>query len=180
MVGGFHGMLLLFAKHSRSLVWRERTPYERRFGMPFNGPVIPFGAMVEYHPISAKDISRPRQIGPKVLPGIFLCYALYAEESGKETSWSQTLRNWRRWTHQNSTRKDSMQREVLTPMSGEKFMLPIADGKVRLSGGDQVLRTSTLIRDSPDRGEEQGNLQGEPDRSSSTATSRLIVVWWWS
>ena len=28
------------------------TPYERRFGVPFNGPVIPCGTMVEYHPIS--------------------------------------------------------------------------------------------------------------------------------
>ena len=24
-----------------------KTPFERRFGMPFNGPVIPFGAIVE-------------------------------------------------------------------------------------------------------------------------------------
>ena len=29
---------------------------ERRFGMPFNGQVIPFGAMAEYHPISAKEV----------------------------------------------------------------------------------------------------------------------------
>ena len=55
-----------------------KTPYERRFGTPFNGPVIPFGAMVEYHPISAKDQSRLHQFGPKVLPGIFLGYALNA------------------------------------------------------------------------------------------------------
>ena len=34
--------------------------------------------MVEYHPISAKDLSRLHQIGPKVLPGIFLGYALHA------------------------------------------------------------------------------------------------------
>ena len=33
---------------------------------------------VEYHPISAKDLSRLHQCGPKVLPGIFLGYALYA------------------------------------------------------------------------------------------------------
>ena len=52
-------------------------------------------------------------------------------------------------------------------MNGETLMLPIADGTVKLSGGDQVLRTSTLIRDSPGRGEEQGNLQGESDGSSS-------------
>ena len=31
-------------------------------------------------------------------------------ESGKETSWSQTLRTWKRWTHLKSTQKDSMQR----------------------------------------------------------------------
>ena len=34
--------------------------------------------MAEYHPISAKDLSRLHQFGPKVLPGIFLGYALHA------------------------------------------------------------------------------------------------------
>ena len=67
-------------------------------------------------------------------------------------------------------------KKVLTAMNGRKFIFPFADGKVQLSGGDQVLRTSTFIRDSPDRGEEQGNLRGESDGSSSTPTSRLIVV----
>ena len=38
---------------------------------------IPFGAMVEYHPISAKDQSRLHQFGAKVLPDVFLGYALY-------------------------------------------------------------------------------------------------------
>ena len=52
-----------------------KTPYERRFGMPFDGPAIPFGAMVEYHPNSAKDQSRLHQFGAKVLPGVFLGYA---------------------------------------------------------------------------------------------------------
>ena len=48
-----------------------KTPYERRFGMPFSGPVIPFGAMVEYHPNSAKDQSRLHQFGSKVLSVFF-------------------------------------------------------------------------------------------------------------
>ena len=34
--------------------------------------------MVEYHPISAKDLSRLHQFGAKVFPGIFLGSALYA------------------------------------------------------------------------------------------------------
>ena len=34
--------------------------------------MIPFGAMVEYHPISARYQLRLRQSGKKVLPDIFL------------------------------------------------------------------------------------------------------------
>ena len=45
---------------------------------PFKGPIIPFGAMAEYHPISAKDLSRLHQFGKKVLSGQFLGYASYA------------------------------------------------------------------------------------------------------
>ena len=56
-----------------------KTPYERRFGQPFKGPVFPFGSLVEYHPITAKDQSRIHQFGKKVLPGLFLGYALNAE-----------------------------------------------------------------------------------------------------
>ena len=55
-----------------------KTPYERRFGQPFKGPIIPFGSLVEYHPKTAKDQSRIHQFGKKVLPGLFLGYALYA------------------------------------------------------------------------------------------------------
>ena len=55
-----------------------KTHYERRFGEPFKGPVIPFGAMVEYHLISSRDQSRLHQLGKKVPPGIFLGYELIA------------------------------------------------------------------------------------------------------
>ena len=55
-----------------------KTPYERRFGQPFKGPIIPFGSLVEYHPVTAKDQPRIHQFGKKVLPGLFLGYALYA------------------------------------------------------------------------------------------------------
>ena len=61
-----------YLRNIQDLLSDGKTPYERRFGMPFNGPVIPFGAMVEYHPISAKDQSRLHQFGAKVLPCIFL------------------------------------------------------------------------------------------------------------
>ena len=67
-------------------------------------------------------------------------------------------------------------KEVLTPQNGELFLFPFADGTVRISGGDQDLRTSTLIRDNPDRGEEQDNLRGESEGSSSTPRHDSIMV----
>ena len=38
-----------------------KTFYESLFGMPFDGPAIPFEVMVEYHPVSTQDQSRLRQ-----------------------------------------------------------------------------------------------------------------------
>ena len=92
-----------YLRNIQDLLSDGKTLYES-FRKPFNGPVIPFGAMVEYHPISAKDLSRLHQFGPHVLPGIFLGYVL----SAGVIWWSQTLNNWRRWTHQNSTVEGSM------------------------------------------------------------------------
>ena len=43
-----------------------------------NEQIIPFGSLVAYHPITAKDRSRIHHFGKKVLPGLFLGYALYA------------------------------------------------------------------------------------------------------
>ena len=46
-------------------------------------------------------------------------------------------------------------------------IFPVVDGTVKICGGDQRLITSTLIQDRPNRREEQGILQGEPDKFSS-------------
>ena len=67
-----------YLRNVTDLLFDGKTPYERRFGQPFKGPIIPFGSLVEYHPITAKDQSRIHQFGMKVLPGLFLGYALYA------------------------------------------------------------------------------------------------------
>ena len=53
-------MLRLSAKRSRPRVEREK-PYERRIGEPISGAILPFGSMIEYHLISAKDQSRLHQ-----------------------------------------------------------------------------------------------------------------------
>ena len=53
MVGEFCGMLR-YLRNIQDLSSDGKTPYERRFGMPLDGPVIPFGVVAEYHLISAK------------------------------------------------------------------------------------------------------------------------------
>ena len=68
-----------YLRNIQDLLSDGKTPYERRFGQPFKGLIIPFGSLVEYHPVTAKDQSSFHQFGKKVLPGLFLGYALFAE-----------------------------------------------------------------------------------------------------
>ena len=41
-----------YLRNVQDLLADRKTLYERRFGEPFKGPIIPFGAMVKYHPSS--------------------------------------------------------------------------------------------------------------------------------
>ena len=55
-------------------------------------------------------------------------------------------------------------KEVMFPKQGE-FIFPIADGRIKTSGGDQELRTSTLIRPRPIQGESSVDFLGESEGS---------------
>ena len=99
-----------YLRNIQDLLSDGKTPYERRFGEPFKGPIIPFGSLVEYYPIFVKDQSRIHQFGKKVLPGLFLDTLCTRGGFGRVTYWLQTLRSWKRWTHQKSNLKDSMRK----------------------------------------------------------------------
>ena len=60
--------------------------------------------------------------------------------------------------------------EVITPKNGESFIFPTADGTIKLSGGQQDVRKSTLIRDQPEEGEELGDDLRESDGSQPKDT----------
>ena len=57
-------------------------------------------------------------------------------------------------------------KEVIFPKQGE-FIFPIADGRIKTLGGDQDLRTSTLIRHRPIQGESHIDFLGESEGSLS-------------
>ena len=73
-----------YPRNIQDLLSDGKTPCERRFGKPFKGPIIPFGSLVEYYPIYAKDQSRIHQVGKKVLLGLFFGYDLYAVRIWKD------------------------------------------------------------------------------------------------
>ena len=56
--------------------------------------MIPFGAMVEFQTISARDQSKLHEFGKKVV-----------------LPWSQTLRNWKTWPRLESILEESMQKK---------------------------------------------------------------------
>ena len=84
-----------YLRNIQDLFSAGKTPYEKRFGMPFNGPVLPLGEMVRYHLISAKDISRLHQFGTRVLPRKFHCHILSVGGIWKRDIMVTTLKNWK-------------------------------------------------------------------------------------
>ena len=56
-------------------------------------------------------------------------------------------------------------KEVIFPKEKGEFIFPIADGRIKTSGGGQELRTPTLIREHPIRGEGQRGFLGESEGS---------------
>ena len=56
-------------------------------------------------------------------------------------------------------------KEVTFPIEKGKIIFPIADGRSKLPGGDQDLRTSTLVRQRPIQGESHLDFLGELEGS---------------
>ena len=152
-------------RNIQDLLSDGKTPYERRFGEPFKGPIIPFGSLVEYCPISANDQSRIHQFGKKVLPGLFLGYALYAGRIWKREVLVADLEELDTTDASEIYSKRLNAKEVIFPKEKGDFIFPIADGRIKLSGGDQELRTSTLVRQRPIRGESHLDFLGESEGS---------------
>ena len=142
-----------------------RHPMKDALGNHLKGPIIPFGSLVEYHPITAKDQSRIHQFGKKVLPGLFLGYALYAGGTWKGDVLVADLEELETTDASEIYSKRLNAKEVIFPKEKGEFIFPIADGRIKTLGGDQDLRTSTLVRHRPIRGESNIDFPGESEGS---------------
>ena len=127
--------------------------------------LFPFGSLVEYYPNSAKDQSRIHQFGKKVLPGLFLGYAFYAGGIWKGDVLTADLEELETMDASEIYSKRLNAKEVIFPKEKGEFIFPITDGRIKTPGGDQDLRTSTLVRPRPIQGESNIDFLGESEGS---------------
>ena len=121
--------------------------------------------MVEYHPITAKDQSRIHQFGKKVLPGLFLGYALYAGEIWKGDVLIADLEELETMDASEIYSKRLNAKEVIFPKEIGKYIFQSQMDESKLLGGDQELRTSTLVRPRPIQGDSHIDFVGESEGS---------------
>ena len=161
IVGRFHGMLHLPAKRSRSLVWWENSIWETFWETMertdhsdwFTGWVLPY--LCE-GPVKNPAIWKERLtwIVPWmrfVRGGIWKGEILVADLDELETMDASEIYS-----------KRLNAKEVIFP---KVEIFPAADGRINLLGRDQELRTSTLIRERPIRGEGHVDFLGESEGS---------------
>ena len=67
-----------FLHNVHDLLRDGMTAFERRFADGFVGPIIPFGAQVEYKPARESDVQRLHAFGKKTHAGIFIGYVQHA------------------------------------------------------------------------------------------------------
>ena len=112
MVGRFHGMLYLSTKHSRSIVWCENSIRKTFWRTIWR---TNHSVWLSITPFLRKNSQESINLERKSYLDCSLDAFCTREEFGRETSWLQTLRSWKRWTHQKSTLKDSMRRKQYFP-----------------------------------------------------------------
>ena len=93
---------------------------------------IPFGALVEDHPISPKDQARIHQFGKKVLHGIFLGYELVAGELWKGNILKADLEDLEKLVASEIYPRRINAKEILIRQKDDNFIFPFADGTAKI------------------------------------------------
>ena len=119
-----------FLRNVQDLLADGKTPGENHSKVRY------FLAMVEYFPNSARDLSRHHQFGKKVLPGVFLGYALIAGRLGKGDILVADIEELEKMDESEIYPRRINAKEALTPHKGEQFIFSIPDGTAKLLGRD--------------------------------------------
>ena len=107
-----------YLRNLQDLLSHGQTPYEPRFGEPFQGPISPFGS---YYPISARDQSRLHQSGKNV---IFLGYTLFAVRFWKGDIVDADIEEAGKLDASEIHARRLNAKEIVTPKRWELFKIP--------------------------------------------------------
>ena len=145
--------------------------------------MIPFGALVEYLPNYEREKARIHQFGQKVIPGIFLGYALIAGGIWKGDILTTDIEELERLDVSEIYPRRLNAKEVLITHKDGEFVFPVADGSSTCSGRDYELQESTLRREHTVKreilsGESQGD--GEEFRPEETKDDAETQEDFWS
>ena len=113
----------------------NQTAFEKRFGKPFKGPIIPFGAQIEYKPSQPVEIQALHQFGKKMKAGIFLGYVQHA---GGGWTGDLYIADWQQVTLATSSTDVHTKRfkagEVEIAWKYGAFCFPVAEGDLCVPG----------------------------------------------
>ena len=88
-----------YLRNIQDLLSDGKTPYQRRFGEPFEGPIIPFGSFGWVSSYNCEGSVTNPSIWKESLTWIVPWIRFFTRgEFGRVTYWLQTLRSWKRWT----------------------------------------------------------------------------------
>ena len=117
--------------------------------------------MVDYFPNSERDKARINQLGRKVLPRIFLGYALIAVRIWKGDILIADIEELEKvGCIRNISQKTECKRSPDNPKKDWEFIFPVADGSAKLSGREYEFQEPALRREPTVRRE---NLSGESE-----------------
>ena len=99
-----------YLRNVQDLLSGGKTTYEGRFGNHLKDRSFRLVHWLSILYLCERPVKNP-SIWKESLTWIVLRIRFVRVEFGRVTYWLQTLRSWKRWTHQKSTLKDSMRRK---------------------------------------------------------------------
>ncbi|MHC4952052.1 MAG: integrase catalytic domain-containing protein, partial [Planctomycetota bacterium] len=128
-------MCFCFLRNVCLVLETGETAYKERFGSNFSGPLIPFGAQVQYLPITHADKTQQHAFGNKMRRGIFLGYV---QQAGGGWNGDLYVADWDQIAsaeHLSDIHFKRFKSTEVTPYrEGGSFIFPIAAGALRQPG----------------------------------------------
>ena len=133
-------------RNVQDLLADVKTPNESPFGEPLKGPIILFGALVEYHLICQKLKQEVINVARRYYQESFLVRELIAWRISKGDFLKADVVDLEKLDASSIYRQRINAKEVFISQKDDEVVFPFTDGTAKLSGRDYEFRVPTLDR----------------------------------